>query len=430
MTEGIAHLNALGVGQEGTAKTMADKAMRYCDDRFVEHYNDLKKMVERNQTKFENDNLSSIALHYLYVASFDAKRAIADKTAFEYYLGQAEKFWTKRGIYEQGLIALTCKRFGRATTTEAIIKSLKERAQTSEELGMYWKRDWGYRWHELPIENQSLMIELFNEIGDQEAVDNLKIWLLKNKQTNAWKTTKATASAVYALLKTGANWLDDDAALSIQLGGKELDQSQIQKEAGTGYFKTKVEAAQVTAQLAEVKVQNPNKVMAWGGLYWQYFEQLDKIKDFRETPLTLKKDLFQVKYGDKGEEMTPITEGGNPDPKGELKVGDKVKVRIELRVDRDMEFVHMKDMRAAGFEPTNVLSSYKWQEGLGYYESTRDAATNFFFDYLPKGTYVFEYTLLVNHKGDMSNGVTTVQCMYAPEFSSHSEGVRVKVISL
>mgnify|MGYP006924599496 CR=1 FL=1 len=110
-----------------------------------------------------------------------------------------------------------------------------------------------------------------------------------------------------------------------------------------------------------------------------------------------------------------------------LSVGDKLIVRIELRVDRDMEFIHMKDMRASGFEPMNVFSQYKWQGGLGYYESTKDASTNFFFDNLPKGTYVFEYPVRVVHQGDFSNGVTTIQSMYAPEFASHSEGVRIKV---
>lgn len=110
-----------------------------------------------------------------------------------------------------------------------------------------------------------------------------------------------------------------------------------------------------------------------------------------------------------------------------LKVGDKIKVRIELRVDRDMEYVHMKDMRAACMEPVNVLSGYKYQGGLGYYESTKDASTNFFFSWLNKGTYVFEYPLFVTHEGDFSNGITTIQCMYAPEFTSHSEGLRVKV---
>jgi uncharacterized protein YfaS (alpha-2-macroglobulin family) len=92
-----------------------------------------------------------------------------------------------------------------------------------------------------------------------------------------------------------------------------------------------------------------------------------------------------------------------------------------------MEYIHMRDMRAAGFEPINVFSQYKWQDGLGYYESTGDAATNFFMDYLRKGTYVFEYDMRVTHYGDFSNGITTIQCMYAPEFTSHSEGIRVEV---
>ena len=110
-----------------------------------------------------------------------------------------------------------------------------------------------------------------------------------------------------------------------------------------------------------------------------------------------------------------------------IKVSDKIKVRIELKVDRDMEYIHMKDMRAACMEPINVISQYKWQGGLGYYESTKDASTNFFFSYLNRGSYVFEYPMFVTHSGNYSNGITSIQCMYAPEFTSHSEGIRVKV---
>ncbi|MDX1904055.1 MAG: hypothetical protein SFU27_07850 [Thermonemataceae bacterium] len=191
-------------------------------------------------------------------------------------------------------------------------------------------------------------------------------------------------------------------------------------EAGTGYFKTSWNKEEVKADMGKVTVSKKDEGVAWGALYWQYFEQLDKITP-AETPLKLKKELFIEKDSDKGKILVPITE------KSPLKVGDLVKVRIELRCDRAMEYVHMKDMRASGFEPTNVISRYKWQDGLGYYESTRDAATHFFFGYLPKGTFVFEYPLRVTHEGDFSNGVTTIQCMYAPEFASHSEGIRVKV---
>ena len=166
---------------------------------------------------------------------------------------------------------------------------------------------------------------------------------------------------------------------------------------------------------------NNSNLASWGSVYWQYFEDLDKIT-FAETPLKLSKKLFIEKNTDKGAVLTPVNEGDN------LHIGDKISVRIKLRVDRDMEYVHMKDMRASAMEPTNVISQYKWQGGLGYYETTKDVSTNFFFNYLPKGTYVFEYLMFVTHAGNFSNGITTIQSMYAPEFTAHSEGVRVNVV--
>ena len=275
------------------------------------------------------------------------------------------------------------------------------------------------------------MIEAFTEAGtviqseakNLETVDNLKVWLLKNKQTSRWKTTKATTEAVYALLLQGTSWLEVTEFVDIKVGNQKIDPLQLENskvEAGTGYFKTSWSGVEITPAMATVTLSKKSEGISWGALYWQYFEDLDKITS-AETPLKLSKKLFLKKNTDKGEELTEITN------KTKLQLGDLVRVRIELKVDRIMEFVHMKDMRAAGFEPTNVLSQYKWQDGLGYYESTKDAATHFFFDVLPKGVYVFEYDLRVNNKGDFSNGISTIQSMYAPEFSSHSEGVRVKI---
>ncbi len=112
---------------------------------------------------------------------------------------------------------------------------------------------------------------------------------------------------------------------------------------------------------------------------------------------------------------------------GPAQVGDELVVRVELRVDRDMEYIHLKDQRGSGTEPVNVLSSYRFQDGLAYYESTRDTATHFFIDYLPKGNYVFEYSTRVQLRGQYQTGVAEIQCMYAPEFNSHSESVELKV---
>jgi hypothetical protein len=344
----------------------------------------------------------------------------------DYYFGQIKTYWLNKSLYSQGLMALIMHRQNESETAGKILKSLEENSITSDELGMYWKSNTSsWNWYQAPIETQALLIEAFSEIrpNDIETVDNLKIWLLKNKQTIQWKTTKATTEAVYALLLQGSDWLSVTEMVDVIIGGKEINPSKLKDvalEAGTGYYKTAWTAEDINPSMATVELNIKGNGIAWGSLYWQYFENLDKITS-AETPLKLKKKLFKKTNTDSGQQITEIT----ADTK--LNVGDLVRVRIELRSDRNMEFIHMKDMRASGLEPVNVISQYKWQDGLGYYESTKDASTNFFFDYLPKGVYVFEYDLRISSAGDMSNGITTIQSMYAPEFSSHSEGVRIKI---
>ncbi|HFA47387.1 MAG TPA: alpha-2-macroglobulin [Bacteroidetes bacterium] len=452
IVEGLGHLQKLNVRdiqQNPATWQMVQKAVAYCDARMVEQYERLEEQVKKGHTKWEDDHLDYMAAHYLYTRSFFLEDLSAQaslnneegksrqylalkgkaKKVHEYYLGQAEKYWLKKGMYSEGMLALAMHRNGKAEAARKVTRSLKERSLNHEELGMYWKYPTGWWWYQAPIETHALMIEAFSDITDDtKAVDDLKVWLLKNKQTNHWKTTKATAAAVYALLSSGDNWLLDSEPLDISFPAasdlrweNQIKNAQANAEAGTGYFKTKIDGGDVKNWMSAIHVSNPNNVVAWGAMYWQYFEQLDNIKTFEETPLTIKKQLFRVENSPTGEVIRPVKEGDA------LRVGEKLKVRIELRVDRDMEYVHMKDMRASGFEPINVLSSYKWQGGLGYYESTRDVSTNFFFGMLPKGTHVFEYPLRVVHNGDFSNGITTVQCMYAPEFTSHSEGVRVVV---
>jgi len=271
-----------------------------------------------------------------------------------------------------------------------------------------------------------LMIEAFSEIGtDSSTVDDLRTWLLRNKQTNRWESTKATAEACYALLLRGSQWLNSEPRVQIKIGATTVSTSDNQQEAGTGYFKKTIEGREIKPDMGNISVtidrgQTNKTGFTTGAVYWQYFEDLDKITS-AATPLSLAKKLFVEKNTDRGPVLTPVNEGDV------LKVGDKIKVRIELRVDREMEYVHMKDMRASALEPVNVLSSYKWQGRLGYYETTKDASTNFFFSNLRKGTYVFEYTLFSTHTGNFSNGITTIQCMYAPEFNAQSEGVRITV---
>lgn len=427
---GFGHLDKLNVMKVKDKKDvweMVAAGIGFIDNEIRKDYEYLKKYY--NAEQLAKNHLSNIAIHYLYTRSFYMTYVdipTNSREAVEYYVGQAQKYWLETNLYEQGMISLALHRMNDLVTPKKILKSLDERAIRNEELGMFWQENTaGYYWWQAPIETQAIMIEAFNEIsGDVVIVDELKTWLLKMKQVQDWKTTKATADAIYVLLLTGQDWLATESAIEITVGDQLIDPNNlpgVKAEAGTGYFKTSWPGEQVKPNMGEVKVVKKDEGVSWGALYWQYFEDLDKITP-HETPLKINKKLFIERTTPKGKELEEIIEGGK------LKVGDKVIVRIEIRVDRDMEYVHMKDMRAAGFEPINVISQYKWQGGIGYYESTRDAATNFFMDRLPKGTYVFEYPLRATMAGNFSNGITTIQCMYAPEFASHSEGIRVNIL--
>ena len=427
---GFGHLDHLGckeVRADNKIWTMITRAIPYLDDRIREDYDDLIKY----KVDLTKNHLSYLQIHYLYVRSYfkDIKISSNDQKAFDYYKGQVQKYWLENSRYMQGMISLALYRYAVPNLPQNIIKSLKENSLHSEELGMYWNdMEGGYYWYQAPIETQALLIEAFDEVDhdadkNDHSVEEMKLWLLKQKQTQDWGNTKATVEACYALLLRGADMLSSDKLVDVTIGSEKIEprkRDDVKVEAGTGYFKTSWSGGDIKPDMGTITVTKSDSGAAWGAIYWQYFEQLDKIIP-HETPLKLNKKLFLQRNSDTGPIITPVDENTI------LKPGDLLKVRIEIRVDRDMEYVHMKDMRASGLEPEDVISTYKYQDGLGYYQSTRDAATNFFFSWLPRGTYVFEYPLRVAQSGDFSNGITTIQCMYAPEFTSHSEGIRIKV---
>ncbi|CAL2086895.1 Alpha-2-macroglobulin family N-terminal region [Tenacibaculum sp. 190524A02b] len=437
VASGFGHLQLLGVTNlDDNAKTIVNKAIQFLDAEIAETHRKLLEQANRIKEKdgeakaakyLAEKHINNFELQYLYMRSFYSKIPTNNKTeqSIAYFKKQAATYWKEFGLYSKGLIALIQHRAGDKTNANKILKSLKENSITSEELGMYWKSNQpSWNWYQSPIETQALLIEAFTEIeNDIKTIDNLKIWLLKNKQVNQWKTTKATTEAVYALLLQGSDWLSVSDLVDVKVGNQTIDPTknpEMKAEAGTGYFKTSWNTSEITPAMGTVTLTAKNNSIAWGGLYWQYFEDLDKITS-SETPLQLKKKLFKKVNSDTGKKLLEVTNTTD------LKVGDLLTVRIELRADRTMEFIHMKDMRASGVEPVTILSEYKWQDGLGYYESTKDASTNFFFDRLPKGVYVFEYDVRVNNAGDFSNGITTIQSMYAPEFTSHSKGIRIRV---
>lgn len=422
---GIGHLQKLGIigADYGIFAPIVTPGLAYTDQRILEDYN------KRDKGAKEPTYLNNFAVQYHYMRSFYGSVGLSGEyvLAANHYRKEIQSLWIKGNLFSKAMIALALHRTGDKLTATNILKSLQQTAIKTEDKGMYWKANTaGYYWQEAPIETQALLIELFQELKQPATTINaLKAWLLLNKQTNRWSSTKATADACYALLLQGDNWLEAQPKISVKLGGVTTI-TAAKEEAGTGYYQKIIPGTAVFPEMGQIKInveqaQTPTtNAPVWGAIYWQYFDNLANITASK-GPLSINKQVLVEKLTDKGPVLEAIQDGSF------LKVGDKLVVRLEIKTDRPMEYVHLKDMRASSLEPTNVLSGYRWKGSLGYYESTRDASTNFFIQYLPKGAHVMEYSLFVSHAGTFSNGISSIQCMYAPEFTSHTEGIKLNI---
>lgn len=415
--KGIIHL-----GDDKNRERMIRKAVSFLDNEIVEKYECIKN---EKPEQLNNNNLGSSQIQYLYLRSIlvsDFPISKNTQEAFNYYLLQSKKYWLQQNEYLQAMIAVSLKKLGHRNEAEAITRSLTERSLHNDELGMYWRQQRGWNWYQAPVETQALIIEAFAEIeNNPKAIEQMKVWLLKQKQTQAWKTSSATLEAVFALLSSGNDLISESQDVILKVGGEivEPEEGKI-KEAGSGYFKVSWTGDEVNNNLADIELKNPNNNIAWAAAYWQYFEDMDKVES-SDSPLSIEKKFFVEKFTDKGIVIEPLLKGQK------LKTGEKLISRIIIRSDRNMEFVHLKDMRASALEPISNISAYKYSAGLGYYENITDISTDFFFRYLAKGTYVLEYEVFVSQTGKFSNGIATIQSMYAPEFAAHSEGLKLEV---
>ncbi|MDJ0365000.1 MG2 domain-containing protein [Hymenobacter sp. H14-R3] len=413
-------LGAFDASQDDAARDILQNALRYLDAALAREYADLRR---QKAVKLADSHLSDNAIQALYARSFWPQPAVAaaDQPAAAYYRGQAATYWPGQTRYLQAQLALALFRAdATAPAATAILRALSENALHSPELGMYWKEvRGGYYWREARTETQATLIEAFDEVkNDQQAVDEMKLWLLTQKQTHNWESTRATADACYALLLRGTDWLATPAPLQVTVGGQPVQPEATQ--AGTGYYKTSWPAAAMQPAQGRVTVTKTDAGVAWGALYWQYFEDIDQVTP-AATPLSLERQLYRETRTAAGPQLEKI------DAATPLRVGDALVVRLVLRTDRALEYVHLKDQRAAGLEPISPLSGYRYQNGLGYYESPRDAATNFFLSAVPRGTHVFEYRLRASQAGNFSGGLSQAQCLYAPEFGANSAGLRLTI---
>lgn len=425
---GLGHLMKVEAVQDNQTlskvNSMYNSALRFLDQEFNRSYRHLRAVSDFDSTA---NYLNPTAALYLYTRSFkpqdEVRREFSDSWSF--WLQQSQLHWLKQSNMTQSLIGLALNRYDDETTARAIVNSLRERAVQSDEFGMYWKVDAGWYWYNSGIESQAAAIELFSEVAEDEAaVAELQMWLLQRKRTTHWGNTRATALACFAMLERGSKMLAERGDVRVQIGGEEFKpeaHDDVEYIAGLEYTRVDWSGGEVSPRQGEVEIDNRGTTPGWGGLYWQYFEDLDKIPAADDGPLSIRKRLFIREKSIDGESLREV------DSSTPLQVGQTLVVRVEIRVDRQMEYIHVQDMRGAGFEPREVVSGHRWQDGTSYYLSVRDASVNMFFSRLRPGAYVLEYDLYVAHRGRFSNGISTIQSMYAPEFAGHTAGVELSV---
>ena len=389
-------------------KMMQIKALRYID-------NQIKKDFETPQKRIDSDQII-----YLYTRSLYRDIPLGDALdAHKHLMSLALKQWSQFSLYDKALIAITLKNYGFTKEAKNVLKSLRQYAITDPTEGMYWPNNRNAYYRNSAVLKHTAIMEAFQEIeGNSPEINQMKQWLLRQKQVQNWGSVPATVNAIYALLLTGDDQLSSTTPISIKLGKHSFKTDT--KKNPLGYIKKSYQAESIQANMLSVEITKESNTPSWGAMYLQYFEKLDKVKS-QKTALSVNKELFIATLGANGkQELSPID-------KQELKIGSKVMIRLTLSLNSDMEFLHLKDLRAACFEPIEQLSGIHWNFSSVYYQDTKDAATHFFFNSLARGTYVIEYPVWVNQSGTYQDGIATFQSIYSPEFNAFSSATKIEI---
>jgi hypothetical protein len=418
VVEQCLHLQHIGVDlSKYKLNEVLNSAWSVCNAELMHSYSTLKKDVAEGKKRYEANHLSPLLIHQLYTNSLMGDRSNSDsvKAAYQYYLKQCITYYDKYSVACQGMIALSLYRSGDIQNANKILSILEEKAYKSDAEGMSWAYS-PWDWYTLPIESQSVIIEAFHEIRNDKVIESqLKRWILKHKEANRWESTKATASAIYALLMIGEKVPVSYTPIDVKVGNDVVTPSNSKVE--SGYIRKQWTADEIDKSKATINITNPNSYPTWGSMSWQYFENIEKATVANHESLMLTKMLFKDVAGT----LVPI------DSTSTINVGDKIIVRLVIDAARDIEFVFLKDGRCPGLEPQNKLSGYKRGKSCFYYESIRDASTQYFFDELRQGRHIIDYTLFAEMSGSYNNGFATIECMYAPTVCSRTNGMHLNI---
>lgn len=399
----IGEIQQLGqLTDNATVKSMTEKAIKYFDQEYLTIYKEQKN--KKDYSAFTS---------YVYVRTLfkDIKMGRENQKLFDNTLKQMSKDWRKGlSLSEKAYFAMTLNRNGYQKTAATIMESVRQFAIVKPELGMYWDNlQSGWRYFDKVAVTATIM-QAFNECDPrQQELDQMRKWMLLMKQTNDWGSYSLAADAVYTILTTGSQWLGRNSLPTITIGDQPVVFDKVDEY--LGYCRKTIPATSG----ATISISRNGNSPAWGAIYNQFNAPMTAIPEVAITELSINKEFYR--YNTDGT-LSPVTE---------FKVGDKVQVRLVIKNNKDLDYVTVKDERAACFEPVDKLSGYRRADYSWYYLETKDALTNIFFTDLQKGTHVINYDVYVMANGQFSAGIATAQCQYAPQITAHSAGRSVTI---
>ena len=406
IVEMLARLRTMGASV-APLQGMYEKAVNYLHTQWLDEYRQMKE----SEKKGDKDRLSSEqSLHYLYICALDAQVAKrADKTAYSYMIGKLEAAPPADAIYDRALIATLLHKAGKTTKANELARSILEYSVATSGMGRYFDTPKArYPRNSYRIPTQVAAIEALSDILKEPlAVAEMKQWLLKQKQVQAWNNPVATADAVYAFLGRDDNQLAESSAMKAEISGTEV----VTPDDALGYARRSFSGDE--AETRQIEVAHTGAGIGWGAVYAQYLEDMDQLQSAKGNGLKITRTYYR--------------DGKEVSSKTDLHVGDELTVRLTVKADRDMDFIQIKDTRAACMEPKEALSGYRHSDAIGYYQVMRDASAEFFIDKLRKGIVQIEYKVYIDRPGTYQTGIATVQSAYAPEFGGHTKSLSVTV---
>ncbi len=378
------------------AADILNKAVDYLDNQVIE---DLKKAKEPE--KLYGGYFDYLCIRMLHNDIPLPKELAPVKTKT---LESVEKNWGNYSIPMKAEAAILLANCDKKKTAAAIVESLRQYTVKTENRGIYWDVNGN------KVNIAANALQAFNKVNSEDKdIDRIRLWLLQQKETQNWGTSANACDAVYAVLTTGSSWVNSERkAPEIKVGNIKIDTKTT--DCYFGYIKRSFDFGTLKGNKLSVKRYGDNP--AWGAVYCQYNAPMQEIQKQSATDIQVNKEFYL--YNEAGKLVGK--------PANAFKVGDRVQVRVTVKTARDLDFVALTDDRAACFEPVDQLPVYSWKEGICSYRETRDSATNIFITRLTKGTYVMTYDVFVNNVGTYNSGIATVQCQYAPQIVSHSNG--------